>query len=84
MPNIKRKWDILSKEKRETLTREITTYFKTEREIEIGVIAATDILDFFLEALVPDIYNQAINDSKNTIKQNFDNIEIDLDQLLNK
>lgn len=84
MPSIKRKWDLLSKDRRSDLIKEVITYFKTKRDQEIGVIAAEDILDFFLEALSEDIYNKAINDSKTTIKQTFENLEIDLDLLLNK
>jgi len=84
MPSIKRKFDILGKERKETLLRQIATYFKTERELEIGVIAAEEILDFFMEALVPTIYNQAVTDAKTVMKQSFDNLEVDLDLLLHK
>jgi uncharacterized protein (DUF2164 family) len=84
MPSIKRKWDLLSKERHAILIKQVITYFKTKRDQEIGVIAAEDILDFFLEALSEEIYNKAINDSKTTIKQTFENLEIDLDLLLNK
>lgn len=85
MQTTKRKWDLLlSKDKREKFIREITTYFATERDEEIGVLAAEEILDFFLESIGKDIYNKAINDSKTTIKQSMENLEIDLDLLLNK
>lgn len=84
MKNIKRQWDLITKERREKLIKEIITYFKTKRDQEIGILAAEDILDFFLEALCADIYNKAIDDSKATIKQSFENLEIDLDLLLNK
>jgi len=84
MTDIKRKWDLLSKERRETLIKEVIDYFKTEKDQELGVIAAEDILDFFLEALGKDIYNKAIDDSKVVIKQSFESLEIDLDLLLNK
>lgn len=84
MQNTKRKWDLLSKERRESLIKEIITYFKIEKDQEIGVLAAEDLLDFFLEALHKDIYNKAIEDAKTTIKQSLENIDIDLDLLLNK
>jgi len=84
MKDIKRKWDLLTKERREALIKEIITYFKTEKDQEIGVLVAEDYLDFFLQALGKDIYNKAIDDSKTTIKQNFENIEIDLDLLIDK
>jgi len=84
MKPIKRKWDVLTKERRESLIKEIITYFKTKRDEELGILAAEDILDFFLENLHKDIYNKAVEDSKVTIKQNFDNLEIDLDLLFDK
>jgi uncharacterized protein (DUF2164 family) len=84
MTIIKRKWDLISKDRRATLIKQVITYFKTKRDQEIGMIAAEEILNFFLEALNSDIYNKAINDSKNTVKQTFENLEIDLDLLLNK
>ena len=84
MTNIKRNWELLSKERRDSLIKEIITFFKTERDQEIGILAAEDILDFFLQNLGIDIYNKAISDSKATIKQTFENAEIDLDLLLRK
>lgn len=83
MANIKRKWDILSKERRSGLIREIIAYFEKERGEEIGMLAAEDLLDFFQEALSKDIYNRAIEDAKTTIKQNAENLEIDIDLLKN-
>lgn len=84
MPSIKRKLDVLSKECRAALIKDIIIYFETKRDQKIGVIAAEEILDFFLETLSPYIYNKAINDSKTTVKQSLENLEIDLDLLLNK
>lgn len=84
MATIKRKWDILSKERRSGLIREITAYFENERGEEIGMLAAEEILDFFQEALSKDIYNRAIEDAKMTIRQNAENLEIDIDLLKNK
>ncbi len=73
--------DLLTKERRQILIKEIITYFKTEREEEIGVIAAEEILNFFTEALGKDIYNKAVLDSKTTIKTCMENLELDLDLL---
>jgi len=51
MGDVKRKWDILSKEQRDSVAKNIIYYFKNEREQEIGIIAAEEILDFFLKEL---------------------------------
>lgn len=84
MADNKRNWELLSKERKNSLIKEIITFFKTERDQEIGIIAAEDVLDFFLQNLGKDIYNKAISDSKTTIQHNFENLEIDLDLLLKK
>ena len=84
MSNVKKSWDILSKEKRTSLIREISTYFEQERDMEMGVLAAEDTLDFFLEALGKEIYNKAIYEAKNTIKERLEDLEVDLDVLMKK
>ena len=83
MSTIQRKHDLITKERTNALIKEIITYYKTKMDKEIGVLAAEDILDFFLESLGKDIYNKAIQDSKNTIKQSFENIDVELELLLN-
>lgn len=74
----------MSKEKREKLVQEIITYFKKDRDVDMGIIAAEDTLDFFLDALCPEIYNKAVQDAKNTVKQSFDDLDVNLDLLFNK
>lgn len=59
---MKKTFDI-SKEKRETLKNEIKTYFYEERDEELGDLAAGMILDFFMDKLAVEFYNQGIEDS---------------------
>ena len=53
----------LSKEKRDQMVGEIKSYFENEREEELGDLAASLILDFFIEKLAPEFYNQGVYDS---------------------
>lgn len=53
----------LSKEKRQDMINEIQTYFYKERQEDLGDLAAGFILDFFIEKLAPQFYNQGILDS---------------------
>jgi len=48
------------------------------------MLAADDMLEFFMKILSEDIYNRAVDDAKNVVKQNFENLEVDLYLLLNK
>lgn len=84
MNEIKRRWDLLPKAKRKSCTDEIITFFKEKRGEQIGVIAAEDILDFFLQNIGKDIYNKGIEDSKEILKKQFENLDVDLDLLMNK
>ena len=83
MEEVKRKWDILSKEKRKSILEETITFFKEERDEEIGIIAAEKILDLFLQTLGGDIYNKGIEDSKNLVKNHLESLDLDLDSLFN-
>ncbi|MFZ2190139.1 MAG: DUF2164 domain-containing protein [Candidatus Magasanikiibacteriota bacterium] len=84
MTEITHKWDLLPKEKKKNCLEEIITFFREERNEELGVIAAEDILDFFLENIGTDIYNKGVDDAKETVKKRFDDLELDLELLLNK
>ena len=53
----------LTKERRDDIVSEIKNFFLQERDEEIGDLAADLILDFILEKIAPEIYNQGIYDS---------------------
>ena len=53
----------LSKEKKEDMIKAIKAYFQKERDEELGDLAATLILNFFMEKLAPEVYNQGVYDS---------------------
>ncbi len=84
MESVKRKWDLLSKEKRQSSIKQIIDFFKTERDEEIGVIAGEEILDFFLKNIGLNLYNKGIEDSRNLLKSRFEDLDLDLDLLLSK
>ncbi|PIR94618.1 DUF2164 domain-containing protein [Candidatus Falkowbacteria bacterium CG10_big_fil_rev_8_21_14_0_10_39_11] len=84
MKKTKRKWDVLSKDRRRTCINEIITFFYKSRDEEIGMIAAEEILDYFLEHISGHVYNRAIRDCQELLKKRFDDFELDLDLLINK
>jgi len=53
----------LTKEQRADMVTAIKRYFKQERGEEIGDLAAGFVLDFVVERLAPEFYNQGVNDS---------------------
>ncbi len=78
----KRKIDFESEEKRRIMLDEIISFFQKERDEEIGVVAAGQVLDFFLEKLGKEIYKKAMKDAKNLLRQKFEDLDIELDSLV--
>lgn len=53
----------LTKEKRDYMISAIKEYFLKERDEELGDLASRLILDFFVEKLAGEFYNQGVFDS---------------------
>ena len=53
----------LSKERRVEMIGQIKQFFQTERDEEIGELAASAVLDFMLEKLGNELYNEGVKDS---------------------
>ena len=53
----------LTKEKKEEMISEIKNYFLNEREEELGDLSTNLMLNFIIEELAPEFYNQGVYDS---------------------
>ncbi len=80
----KNKFDFDSDESRQKFLNEIIAFFDSERDEKIGIIAAEQILDFFVENLGDQIYKKAIGETKSLLKEKMDELEVDLDLLAPK
>ena len=58
--NSRKKLIELSKEKKDYMITQIKMYFQIERDEEIGDLASALILDFIIEKLAPEFFNQGI------------------------
>lgn len=54
---------ILSKERRQEMIRNLQAYFLKERDEELGDLAAGLLLDFIIDKLAYEFYNQGVYDS---------------------
>lgn len=54
----------LPPEVRKRVVRAVKGYFLSEREEELGDLAAGLLVDFFVDQLGPAVYNQAIADAQ--------------------
>jgi len=59
----------LSKETRDHMASEVKNYFLNERDEELGDLAASLMLDFIIEKMAPEFYNQGVYDSCNYMKE---------------
>ncbi len=82
MTRIERKGAHLTDEQRTEALKEIVYFFEKERDEEIGVIAAEQVLNFFLASVGPMLYNKGIQDSKKAIQNRFDELNYDLDDMI--
>ena len=84
MAEIKKDWDVLSKDERQKITNEIITFFADERNEKIGVVAANQILDFFLRTTGGFIYNKALDDTKTFFEKKLVDSIFEIDVFLRK
>jgi uncharacterized protein (DUF2164 family) len=84
MTQVKRSWDILTEQERKTAIEEIISFFYSERNEEIGVIAAENILDFFLQQVGTQLYNKGVDDTKDFVKKKLDEVGVDIEVSLKK
>lgn len=67
----------ISKERKNNLVNEIIRYFDEERDEEIGQLAAELIVDFFIDKIGIEIYNQALDDAKIWFIKKMEDLETD-------
>lgn len=53
----------ISNEMRNELIGKIKEYFYEERDEDLGDLAASIVLDFIIEEIAPEFYNQGVYDS---------------------
>lgn len=64
----------LSKEKKDKMISAIKNYFLNEREEDLGDLSAALILDFFINEIAPEFYNQGVYDSYNYMNEKIEDL----------
>ena len=65
---------IITNERREDIVDAIKIYFSEERGEEIGDLRAKLILDFIMEKMAPEFYNQGVSDSCQYMKNMIEDV----------
>lgn len=71
------KKEIISKEKKRELVLEIKSFFLDNRDEEIGDLQAEILVDFLIEKVGAQIYNQGLHDAKAWFANKLGEIEPD-------
>lgn len=77
-----RGWERLSSEEKEQLKTDLILFFENERDEKIGVIAAEELVNFFLQSVGSKLYNKGVSDAKKTLNIRLEELNYDLDDLL--
>jgi len=82
MSKIKRSWERLTDEEKDLAKKELILFFENERDEKIGIIAAEEIINFFLQSVGSKLYNKGVNDAKKAIENRMEELKFDLDDLI--
>ncbi|NND78993.1 MAG: DUF2164 family protein [Maribacter sp.] len=82
MTEIKRRWERLSGEEKKLAKEELIQFFENEREEKIGIIAAEEILNHFLQSVGGKLYNLGVRDAKKALDNRYQELKYDLEDLL--
>lgn len=82
MNQIKRTWERLSDEEKNLAKEELILFFENERDEKIGIVAAEEIINFFLQSIGNKLYNRGVTDAKKALRNRIDELNYDLDDLI--
>lgn len=78
----KRTWERLTEEEKNLAKEELILFFENKRDEKIGIIAAEEIINFFLQSVGSKLYNKGVYDAKKAIENRIDELNYDLDDLI--
>jgi len=64
--------------RREELIRRLQGFFLAEFDEELSRFRAEQVLDFHLEALGPQVYNQAVQDARKYMQERLDDLDAEV------
>ena len=72
---------IIPENKEQYCLDEIIRFFAQERDEEIGIIAAGEVYDFFIDQLAPLAYNEWVLSAKKVFEEKCEDLKLDFDML---
>ena len=76
------KWEKLNDEQRRNAVERLIYFFEIERDEKIGVVAAGNLIDFFLQSLGKEIYNKGVTEAIKVFEARSEDLKFDLQELI--
>ena len=68
----------LADERRSALIESIRRFYLEELDEDLSAFRAEQLLDFFLEAVGPQLYNQAVQDARLWMQGKLDDLDVEV------
>ncbi|TDJ79548.1 MAG: DUF2164 domain-containing protein [Planctomycetota bacterium] len=65
----------LSGDRRQAILASLVAFFAEEFDEELSVYRAERLLEFFVKALGPPVYNQAVQDARGFVQEKLDDLD---------
>ena len=82
MSKVKRIWERLTDEEKKSAKEALILFFENERDEKIGIIAAEEMINFFLQTVGSKLYNKGISDAKMALNNRIEELNYDLEDLI--
>lgn len=71
----------LTTEEKNQYIERIQNFFLNERDEDLGIIAASTILDFFIDEIGADMFNKGVDETKTYMSRKIDDMMYDIDEV---
>lgn len=84
MMNNKSKFSLISDAKKRGAVEAIIAFYKRERDEEIGVIAAEEILDLVVDLVGREIFNKGVDETVRLLQDRLGSVWVDVEAIVKK
>ena len=84
MKNNKSKLLLISDEKKRGVVEAIIAFYKRERDEEIGIIAAEEILDLVVDLVGREIFNKGVDETVRLLQDRLGSVWVDVEAIVKK
>lgn len=67
----------LSDNRKNELIQSLTAFYQVEFDEELSLFRAEHLLDFFIKALGPAVYNQAVQDARAFMMEKLEDLDVE-------